>query len=189
MDVIPITALWLPILVASVLVFVVSAIIHMFLPYHRSDFEGVPQEDAVMNALRPFDIPPGDYVVPHAGSPDRMRSDDFRGRVERGPRAFITVVGPETFFNMGPQLLQWFAYTLLVGILVAYVSGRTLASGADYLDVHRLAGTVAFASYSMGLMQRSIWYNQKWSATLKSMFDGLVYAALTGGVFGWLWPL
>jgi hypothetical protein len=26
------------------------------------------------------------------------------------------------------------------------------------------------------------------SYTLKSSFDGLVYALLTGGVFAWLWP-
>jgi hypothetical protein len=40
----------------------------------------------------------------------------------------------------------------------------------------------------MALPQRSIWYSQSWSTTLKSMFDGLVYALLTAGVFGWLWP-
>jgi hypothetical protein len=189
MEVIPITALWVPIVLAGILVFVVSSIIHMFLPYHLSDFSGVPQEDEVMDALRPFRIPPGDYVMPHAASPDVMRSEEFRTRVETGPRAFFTVVGPETFFNMGPQLVQWFAYTLLVGVVSAYVGGRMLGPGADYIDVFRLTGTVAFASYSMALMQRSIWFKQKWSATLKSMFDGLLYALLTGGAFGWLWPV
>lgn len=38
------------------------------------------------------------------------------------------------------------------------------------------------------LAQNSIWYSRKWSSTLKSMFDGLVYGLLTAGVFGWLWP-
>jgi hypothetical protein len=28
----------------------------------------------------------------------------------------------------------------------------------------------------------------KWSATLKNMFDGLLYALVTAGTFGWLWP-
>jgi hypothetical protein len=40
----------------------------------------------------------------------------------------------------------------------------------------------------MALMQRSIWFAQRWSVTLKSMFDGLVYALVTAGTFGWLWP-
>jgi hypothetical protein len=63
-----------------------------------------------------------------------------------------------------------------------------LEPGADYLMVFRVTGTVAFAAYAMALMQQSIWYYKSWSATLKSVFDGLVYAALTAGAFGWLWP-
>ena len=189
MEIIPITSLWLPILIAGVLVFVVSSAIHMLLPYHRTDFSAVPQEDAVMDALDPFDIPPGDYVIPHASGPEAMRSDEFRAKVARGPVAFFTVLPPGAMTSMASQLTQWFAYTLLVGIVSAYVAGRMLDAGADYLDVFRLTGTVAFASYSMGLMQRSIWYSQRWSSTLKSMFDGLVYASLTAGAFGWLWPV
>ncbi|MGD2045328.1 MAG: hypothetical protein PVJ80_13445 [Gemmatimonadota bacterium] len=189
MEIVPIGTLWLPILVAGAIVFVVSSIIHMLLPYHRNDFWKVPGEDGVMEALRPFDVPPGDYVLPHAASPDAMRSEEFRAKVERGPTWFITVVTPSTFFNMVPQFVQWFVYTLLVGIVAAYLGGRMLGPGADYLEVFRVTGTVAFASYSMALMQSSIWYKQRWSTTLKSMFDGLIYAALTGGVFGWLWPI
>jgi hypothetical protein len=142
-----------------------------------------------MDALRPFDIPPGDYVLPFAGGMETMRSEAFQQKVEKGPVAFFTVLSPGAMFNMGPQLLQWFAYTLLIGVVVAYVAGRTLAGGVEYLDVFRLTGTVAFACYAMGLMQRSIWYSQRWSTTLKSMFDGLIYALLTAGAFGWLWPV
>lgn len=185
---IPITTLWLPILLGAILVFVMSAIINMLLPYHRNDFGKVPDEHRVMEALRPFNLPPGDYVLPHAGGPDAMKSEEFRQKVERGPLAVMTIMPPNSFSNMGPTLVQWFAFSLLVGVVAAYVAGRMLTPGAEYLDVFRLTGTVAFASYSMALMQRPIWYKSSWSATLKSMFDGLVYAALTAGAFGWLWP-
>ena len=57
-------ALWLPILLSSVIVFVVSSVIHMALPWHKSDYPPIPNEDKVMDALRPFAIPPGDYMVP-----------------------------------------------------------------------------------------------------------------------------
>ncbi|HET7109995.1 MAG TPA: hypothetical protein VFI41_03915, partial [Gemmatimonadales bacterium] len=61
----PLGSLWLPILLSAVAVFIVSAVIHMALQFwHRNDFRTVPNEDAVMAALRPFDIPPGDYIVP-----------------------------------------------------------------------------------------------------------------------------
>jgi len=36
--------LWLPILLSAVIVFVVSSILHMVLPYHRSDFSKIPKE-------------------------------------------------------------------------------------------------------------------------------------------------
>jgi hypothetical protein len=185
---IPITNLWLPILVAAILVFVVSSIIHMLLPYHRNDFRKVLDEDGVMDALRPFGLAPGDYVLPFAGGMETMRSDTYRDKVAKGPVAFFTVLRPGMVFNMGSQLVQWFAYSLLVGIVSAYLAGRLLPAGEDYLQVFRVTGTVAFACYSMALMQRSIWYGQSWATTLKSMFDGLLYAAMTAGAFGWLWP-
>jgi hypothetical protein len=186
--VIPITTLWLPILIGAVLVFVASSIIHMLLPYHRTDFRQVPDEDGVMDALRRFAIPPGDYMMPFGGGPDAMKSEAFRQKIEKGPIAVMTVMRPQVYFNMGAQFVQWFAYALLVGIIAAYVAGRTLPPGADYLAVFRLTGTVAFASYSMALMPQSIWYQKSWSSTLKSMLDGLIYAAVTAGAFGWLWP-
>lgn len=186
--IIPITTLWLPILIGAVLVFVVSSLIHMVLPYHRNDFSQVPDEDGAMEALRGLSIPPGDYVLPHANGPEGMKSEAFRQKVEKGPLAMITIMPPTAFSNMGPLLVQWFAYSILVGIVSAYVAGRTLPPGADYLAVFRLTGTVAFASYSMALMQQSIWYHKRWGSTLKSMFDGLVYASLLAGAFGWLWP-
>lgn len=187
--IIPITTLWLPILVGGILVFVVSSIIHMFLPYHRNDFWKVPGEDSVMDALRPFDIPPGDYVLPHGDGPDALKSEEFRQKVEKGPNMVITVFPPGAMFGMAQQMIQWFAFILLAGIVSAYLGGRMLPAGTDYIQVFRVTGTVAFASFSMALMQRSIWYKARWTSTLKSMFDGLIYATLMGGVFGWLWPI
>jgi hypothetical protein len=52
----------------------------------------------------------------------------------------------------------------------------------------RIAGTVAFAGYSLAYVPVSIWYSRKWSTTFKNIFDGLIYGLLTGGTFGWLWP-
>ena len=185
---VPILSLWAPILVAAVLVFVVSSVIHMFLTYHQSDFSQLADEDRVMDAMRPFDIPPGDYCLPHAGTMENMRSDAYREKVEKGPAAFMTVLDKGAMFDMTTSLVQWFLYSVFVGVFAAYLSGRMLGPGADYLAVFRVTGTVAFACYSVALMQRSIWYKQRWMTTFKSMFDGLIYASMTAGTFGWLWP-
>lgn len=182
-----IASLWLPILLSAVLVFLVSWIIHVFLPYHRSDFARLSDEDGVMDALRPFAIPPGDYTMPCAGGPEAMKSPAFQEKTRRGPVAFLTVLpsGPPA---IGASLVQWFVYCLVVGIFAAYIAGRALPAGAPYLAAFRFAGCTAFAGYSLALFQGSIWFHRSWAATPKSAFDGLVYALLTAGLFGWLWP-
>ena len=180
-------SLWLPILIATVAVFFASWLIHMFLPYHRNDFAKLPDEEAVMDALRTFDLKEGDYHFPHCASPKDMASEDFTGKMEKGPVGLLTVIksGPP---SMGKELFQWFIYCLLVSIIAAYISSQTLPAGTDYLKVFQIAGCTAFTGYGLALLQDSIWYKRKWSTTLKSMFDGLVYGLVTAGVFGWLWP-
>ena len=68
--------LWLPILLSSVIVFVVSSLIHMVSPWHKSDYPKMPNEDKVTDALRPLAIPPGDYMVPRPSSRQDLRSPE-----------------------------------------------------------------------------------------------------------------
>ncbi len=185
---VPLTALWLPILLSAVIVFIVSSIIHMVLPYHRTDFNKLPAEDEVMTALRKFNIPPGDYITPCAGSPKAMGDPKFIEKYTKGPVVFMTVVKSGGPPSMGASLAMWFAYSVLISFVAAYVAGRALGPEAHYLEVFRFVGCTAFTGYSLGLLQNSIWYKRNWSTTLKSVFDGLVYASVTAGTFGWLWP-
>jgi hypothetical protein len=182
---VPVMSLWLPILLSAVLVFVVSSIIHMMLGYHNSDVATVPGEDQVRAALRP--LPPGDYVIPHAGSMAGMKSPEFVKKMAEGPVVIMTV-RPAGQMSMNQSLVLWFLYSILVSVFAAYIASRALQPGATYLDVFRFAGTTAFAGYGLALLQGSIWWGKKWSATIKSVFDALVYALLTAGVFGWRWP-
>src|SRR5437879_8349619 len=85
-------ALWLPILVSSVLVFVVSSAIHMASPWHKSDYPRVPNEDRLRDALRPLAIPPGDYMVPRPSSREEMRSPGFADKIKQGPNLIVTVI-------------------------------------------------------------------------------------------------
>lgn len=181
------TSLVVPILVSAVIVFVASAIMHMVLGYHAGDLRRLPKEDEALDALRRLSIPPGDYAAPHAGSAAGMKNPEFIAKMKKGPIVLMTV-SPGRDVSMTNNLVQWFFYCLLVNVFGAYVAGRALGPGANYLDVFRFVGTVAFAGYSLALIQHSIWYKRNWGTTLKSVFDGLVYALLTAGTFGWLWP-
>jgi hypothetical protein len=184
---VPLIALWLPIVLSAVFVFLASWLIHMLLPYHRTDFSKVPGEAEVQDALRKFNIPPGDYMLPHAGGPEGMKSADYNDKRKKGPVIVMTVMKPGPM-SMGSDLLQWFIYCLVVSVIAAYVAGHALAAGAHYLQVFRFAGCTAFACYAMAQWQNSIWYKQKWSTTFKNNIDGLIYGMLTAGTLGCFWP-
>lgn len=183
-----ITSLLLPILLSAVAVFIVSSIIHMLLGYHNTDFKQIPSEGQVLDDLRKANIPPADYVMPYAKDNKERKTEEYKEKINKGPVAFITVFpsGPP---NMGKSLVLWFLYSVIIGIFAAYVAGRALPAGAEYLSVFRFAGATAFAGYGLGLLQNSIWYRRNWGATFKSMFDALIYALVTAGFFAWLWPM
>ncbi|HUQ47262.1 MAG TPA: hypothetical protein VM053_03340 [Gemmatimonadaceae bacterium] len=180
-------SLWLPILLSSVLVFVASSIIHMASPWHKNDYPRLPDEDAFRSAVGPLEIPPGDYLVPRPLKREDHKTPEFAEKLKQGPNVLMTVL-PKGSFGMGRNLAMWFVYLIVVTIFAAYVAGRALPPGTDYLQVFRFAGTVAFIGYSAALWQLSIWYRRSWSLTIKATVDGLVYALLTAGAMGWLWP-
>jgi hypothetical protein len=182
-----VTSLLVPIVLAAILVFVASSVIHMLTPWHAGDLKRLPREDEVLDALRTFDLARGDYGAPMPASMADMRSPAFVEKRTRGPVVFMTVVpsGPPA---MGRSLALWFVYTLVVGVFAAYIAGRALAPGAHYLAVFRFVGASAFLGYSLALPQHSIWWKRSWGMTARSMIDGLVYACVTAGAFGWLWP-
>jgi hypothetical protein len=181
------SALWLPVLLSAVFVFVASSVIHMATPWHKSDYPKLPNEDRVMDALRPLAIPPGDYMTPRPSSQQEMRSPAFVEKMKRGPILMLTVMAHDPA-AMGKSLALWFLYAIVVGLFAAYVAGHALPAGAPYRQVFRFAGITAFLGYAAALWQMAIWYRRSWTTTLKATVDGVIYALLTAGTFGWLWP-
>jgi hypothetical protein len=137
--------------------------------------------------MRKEGVTPGNYMFPHAKSPAEMGAPEMVEKFRQGPVGFMHVLpsGPPV---IGKNLFLWFVYSVVISFMVAYVTGRTLGPATEYLQVFRVAGTVAVLCYAAGEPLDSIWKGRKWSTTLKHMFDGVVYGLLTGGVFGWLWP-
>jgi hypothetical protein len=183
---VPLAALWLPILLAAVIVFIASSIMHMLLPYHRSDYQRLPDEDKLLAALRAAGLKRGLYIFPF-GTHKEMKSPAMIEKYKQGP------VGMMTVFPSGPPVMPkflalWFGYCLITGFFVAHLTGHALAPGADHRAVFHAAGTAAFLGYGVGQLVNSIWAGQPWNVTIKHAIDGLVYALLTAGTFGWLWP-
>ncbi|HYU33262.1 MAG TPA: hypothetical protein VEW48_13965 [Thermoanaerobaculia bacterium] len=179
--------LWLPIAAAAVLVFVASSVLHMLLTYHRRDYKQLPAEAETLEGVRRANLSPGLYFFPYCPSMKEMGTPEMQERYRKGPVGMLIAMpsGPPT---MGKHLALWFGYCLLVSVFVAYLAGRTLAPGTDYLEVFRVAGTAAFLAYGIGQLVDSIWKGLPWSNTLRALVDGLIYSLVTAGAFGWLWP-
>ncbi len=180
-------SLWLPIVLSAVLVFVASSLIWNVLGYHRSDFKGMRDEAALLDAMRKQGLSPGQYVFPHAADRKQMHNPEMLKKYEEGPIGLL-ILWPPGAPKVGGRLVRWFVYLLALSTFVAYLAGRTLSPGTAYLAVFRVAGTAAILGYVGALVPNSIWWGRSWATTLKEIADGVVYGLLTAGVFGWLWP-
>ena len=176
-------SLWQAILASAVGVWLLSALVWMVFPWHKSDFSRTGDEEAVRAALK--GLAPGFYNVPHVMSPAELKDPEVEKKYADGPLAFVTIVASGVP-QMGGKLIASFVYNLFVGMLAAYMVSRTASADAHYLEVFRIAGTTAFMAYGVAYIQDSIWFGRPVSITVKSLFDAFLYGLLTGGFFGWL---
>lgn len=179
------TALWLPILLSSAVVFILSSVIWAVIGYHNSDWRKLPDEEGARAALR--GVPPGQYTVPHAADNKARASEEWRARFREGPAAMLTVV-PHGSLHMGKQLGLWFVYCLAISFMIGYVAAATLAADATYLQVFRITATVGVLAYAGAAPLGGIWFGHTPGRVVKDIVDGLIYGLATAGVFGSLWP-
>ncbi|GAB4151391.1 MAG: hypothetical protein Fur0037_20170 [Planctomycetota bacterium] len=184
---VPLADLWLPILLSAVFVFAVSSVVHMVLPLHRGDYGRLPQEDRVLEAMRASGVVRGDYRFPHAASMKDMGSKEMAEKWRKGPVGTMTIL-PDGMPAIGRSLVQWFAFSLVVGVVTAYAARLSLARGADFVQVLRITAAVSFLAYGLSHAQDSIWKGVRWTTSLKYVFDGILYGIATGLSFGWFWP-
>ena len=174
--------LWLPIVVSAAFVWIAQSIIHMAMPHHKPEWKGMPNEESVTSAMDGME--PGQYMFPWAGTMADMKKPEFVEKMNKGPRGTVTLWPAP--INMGRNLTLMFLFNLVVGVFLAYVGSHTIAGETEYLAVFRVIGAMAFMAYGLGWIPNMIWFGVKgfWAYT----FDALVYALVTAGTFGWLWP-
>lgn len=174
--------LWMPIVASAVIIWIASFILHMVLPHHKSEFKALPDEGKVLGALE--GVGAGQYMFPWGTMAD-WKTPEFQEKMKRGPSGSVSIwSGP---VNMGQNLALTFIYYVVVGAFVAFVAWTALSNyPPDYMHVFKVAGGAAFLAHGLGFIPHMIWYKNKgfWAY----LFDGVVFAGLTAGTFGWLWP-
>ncbi|HUJ01170.1 MAG TPA: hypothetical protein VLY46_13095 [Usitatibacter sp.] len=178
--------LWLPIVVATVAVFFVSFVLHAVIQWHRPDFRGFANEDAVRAAMRAGNAGAGQYLVPYLSEMKQMKSPEKARLFEEGPVAYVTLRNPGPP-RMGKELALWFVLNLAICIVAAYVGAKTLPPGASFVQVCRIVATVGFVAYAAGPVQEGIWMGKPWAAVSRDVADAILYALAMGAAFGWLW--
>ncbi|MFL6289898.1 MAG: hypothetical protein ACJ759_03290 [Thermoanaerobaculia bacterium] len=183
----PFGSLWLPVVVSAVAVWLVSAVLHMVLKYHRADYKQLSDEEGIGHTLRKAASAPGVYVIPYCADMSQMKDPAMLKKYEEGPIALITVMR-NGVPKMGKNLAQWFLFCFLVSFVTGYVARHSLGFDTDPLTVLRITGTVAFIGYGFGYFQDSIWKAIPWSNSLRGLLDAAIYGLVTGLVFRFLWP-
>ena len=178
-------ALWMPIVVSAVFVFIASSIIWMVLPIHKSDFSKLPDEEKVMQVIREQKLPTGMYSYPHCNHKD-MKNPEMVAKYKVGPWGCITAASTPP--NMGIALGMWLVNLLIITTGVAFLASKTFIPGSDYMKVFTFVAIAAFLGHGGGILCDSIWKGRPWKAMPSTLFDAVVYALLTAGTFGWLWP-
>ena len=182
-----VVSLAVPILLSAALVWVASALVWTVLPWHKKDYSKLPDERGTLANLAAQDLAAGQYMFPYTPTPESMKNEGVIEAYEKGAAGFMTVL-PRGIPSMGRNMAISFAYYVVVGIVIAWVASLTLVPGADYMAVFRVTSVVAFLAYGAGTVPEAIWFGRPWSKISKGFGDALIYALLTGGSFGWLWP-
>lgn len=181
-------SLWLPILLSAVVVFVISSLVHMVFKWHAGDYTALANEDAVRAAIRAGNPAPGRYVMPHCKEMKEMGSEAMLQKYREGPVAHFTI-GPSGVPNMGKYLGTWFAWTLVVEAVAAFIAVRVY--GVDHgfgRAAAKLIGAITFIGFGFGTVQESIWSMRPWASSAKYLLDAALYGIGSAFVFLWLWP-
>lgn len=183
-------ALWLPILLATLFTFIGSMLVWTVFHYHDGDWKVVPDEAGLLEALRKAGLASGQYMFPHMDpkAPDKKAAQKtWEERYAQGPVGAL-LVGTPGRVNMGKNMGLMVAYFLVVSFFIAYIASHALPHGATYLQVFQIVGATAFVAYGSAQFVDSIWFHRSWRSTWLNVADALLYACLTAGTFGWLWP-
>ena len=180
-------SLWLQVLIVAVVTFVVSGVFWTLMPWHKTEFRALPNEDAVRQVLHAQGVTDGQWRIPYPSNPAECKSPEFAKRFETGPVGIIQLETPRGL-AMGSRLVASFLLYFFIAFFTAYVLRQAFPAGTAYMKVFQLAGCVSLAAHAFGHIQGAIWFSKSWRRVAFQFADSIVYALLTAGIFASMWP-
>jgi hypothetical protein len=177
------SSLWLPILVSGIALFFASFAAWMILPHHKTEWIGLPNEEAVMKQIKNDNVAPGQYCFPYAASPEAMKGDAYKAKMQAGPRGTLTLWKAPP--NMAVNMICTVLFFLIANFVIAYLAGIALPPGERFMRVFQFVGTAGILTYGTANILNGIWFGRKMVADI---VDGIAYGLITGLIFAALWP-
>lgn len=178
--------LLVPIVLSAIAVFFASFITWMLLPFHKKDWQGVPEEDKFLDFIRSMNIAPGQYCFPWAADPKEMKQPEVAEKMKRGPHGVLHIWSDRP--GMGRSLVLTALFYLVVSVLAGYVTSEAVVAGADFLRTFQISGTVAIMAYALGFIPNAIWFGKSMGIVIKDIVDGIAFGLITGIIFASFWP-
>jgi len=176
-------ALWLPILISTVALFVASFLSWMVFRLHEKDWIKAAGEDKLIDTIREMDLPEGNYMFPGTESSSEMSSPEYQEKYKAGPRGLLQVL-PKA--NMGMNLGLTILYFLFCNATFAYLASFALnRPGIDPITVFRFVSTVALLTFCASMIQHAIWFKNR---VVGHVIESVTYALVAGAIFAACWP-
>ena len=175
--------LWLPILVGTFVLWILSFVAWAVLPHHFGDRSKIDNEEGLMEYIR--EVPPGNYFFPYCGSSKEQTDKAYMERYTAGPRGTLNIYNMP---NMPSNMIRTILYFFVTIFTIAYITHVACPPGdaaTTFMKVFRVAGTIAVLNYaSSGVLSR-IWFTERmWT----NIVDGIVYGITLGLIFAFFWP-
>lgn len=177
--------LWLPIVVATVAGHFLSFVLWAVLPHHTPEWRKIPNESKMMDLIRDLPVPPGQYMFPNLAHSD-FKDPEKRALYTRGPIGTLTVWPGVS--SMPRNMALTILFYLVSATAIAYLATIALEASADGFEVFRFTATVALLTFTFGGIPNGIWFRKSPRSMVTEFLDGVLMAALFGGVFSALWP-
>jgi hypothetical protein len=171
--------------VGSVLVFVVSSIIHMALGLGEVGIKMLPHEEVVLLAMRAAIHDSGFYFFPGTASgmaPNKAtpaEQADYLSRYQRGPSGVLIYQSGGTALNFPKLLVGQFLFGLAGCLFLAWILVTTAGSTSFWARVAIVALVGLFAGITVDLPYWN-WYNFPLNYVEGHILTGTITWAITG---------
>lgn len=181
-------ALWLPILVATVVVFFGGMLCWAVLPHHKPDMGRVPAQPELLEHLKSSGLAPGNYMFPQPEDPKDWSTQEAKDMYAAGPWGVLCLFPAQP--SMVKNLLGTLSVVFTITAFVGYLTGLALEGEPDpsFMRVFQIAGTAAVLGHCFGGMTGDVWFGKPVRFVVTDFIDKLVFGIVTGLLFAALWP-